>query len=173
MALLERILAALEALLRDLPDPWDARGTEGEGMWNAQDIVGHLIHCEQTDWMLRARRIREDGETRVFDLFDWHGYRKAIREKLLGQLLGEFAEIRERNLVELRSWHLPERDLALKGRHPALGTVTRGELLATWAAHGLNHLHQLARLLAHQYREAVVPFLAYMGVFVCNGHSAG
>jgi len=172
VALLERTPAVLEALLRDLPDPW-TRGTEGEGTWSAKDIVGHLIHCEQTDWMPRARRIREDGETRAFDPFDRQGHCEAIREKSLGQLLGEFAEIRARNLAELRSWHLQERDLALKGRHPALGTVTMRELLATWAAHDLNHLHQMARVMAHQYREAVGPFRAYMGVFACDGHSAG
>jgi hypothetical protein len=62
-------------------------------------------------------------------------------------------------------------DLARRGRHPALGVVTLGELLATWAAHDLSHLHQVTRVLAHQYREAVGPWREYLGVMHCAGHS--
>jgi len=47
------------------------------------------------------------------------------------------------------------------------------ELLATWAAHDLTHLHQIARVMAHQYRNAVGPWSAYLGVMHCDGHSAG
>ena len=42
--------------------------------------------------------------------------------------------------------------------HPVLGTVSLSELLATWATHDLTHLHQITRVIAHQYREAVGPF---------------
>ena len=50
VALLSRTPAALDALLRDLPDSWTSRD-EGEGTWSAAGIVGHLIHGERTDWM--------------------------------------------------------------------------------------------------------------------------
>jgi hypothetical protein len=49
--------------------------------------------------------------------------------------------------------------------------VRLSELLATWAVHDLTHLHQLARVMAHQYREDVGPFGAYLGVLHCAGHS--
>jgi hypothetical protein len=45
-------------------------------------------------------------------------------------------------------------------------------LLATWAAHDLTHLHQISRIMAHQYRGAVGPYSAYLGVLQCGGHSA-
>jgi hypothetical protein len=45
-------------------------------------------------------------------------------------------------------------------------------LLATWAAHDLTHLHQIARIMAHQYREAVGPYATYLGVLQCEGHSS-
>jgi hypothetical protein len=45
-------------------------------------------------------------------------------------------------------------------------------LLATWAAHDLTHLHQISRIMAHQYREAVGPWSQYLGVLHCEGHSS-
>jgi hypothetical protein len=50
--------------------------------------------------------------------------------------------------------------------HPQLGVVTMGQLLATWVAHDLNHIRQVAEVMARQYREAVGPwkeFLPIMG----------
>jgi hypothetical protein len=43
-------------------------------------------------------------------------------------------------------------------------------LLSTWAAHDLTHLHQISRIMAHQYRADVGPFAAFLGVLKCNGH---
>jgi len=45
-------------------------------------------------------------------------------------------------------------------------------LLATWAVHDLTHLHQISRIMAQQYREAVGPWSAYLGVLRCAGHSS-
>jgi hypothetical protein len=87
-------------------------------------------------------------------------------------LLNEFARLRAENLVALRALNLTEQDLNRRGLHPELGTVTLSQLLATWAAHDLTHLHQISRIMAHQYREAVGPWTAYLGVMQCAGHSA-
>src|SRR5580692_5540156 len=142
IALLTRTPAALDALLRGLPDPW-IRANEGENTWSAFDVVGHLIHCERTDWMPRARIILEFGETRPFDPFDRWGHVQAVEGKSVGELLDDLARERAANLDELRGWNLTDGDLAKRGRHPALGTITLGALLAAWAAHDLNHLHQI------------------------------
>lgn len=171
IALLTRTPAALDALLRDLPDAWTMRN-EGDDTWTAFDIVGHLIHGERTDWMPRTRRILESGETRAFDPFDRLGHVTESRGKSLGQLLDEFARLRAQGLDELRALNLQPSDLERRGLHPALGTVTLSQLLATWAAHDLSHLHQLSRVLAHQVRETVGPWAAYLGVMQCAGHSA-
>lgn len=135
-------------------------------------MVGHLIHCERTDWMPRARIILEFGETRPFDPFDRWGHVQAVEGKSVGELLDDLARERAANLDELRGWNLTDGDLAKRGRHPALGTITLGELLAAWAAHDLNHLHQIARVMAIQYREEVGPFRQYMGVMQCSAHGA-
>src|SRR6516164_6467443 len=171
ISLLARTPAALNALLRDLPDAWTLRN-EGEKTWSVFDVVGHLIHGERTDWMPRAKMVLQFGETRTFERFDRWGQVRESQGKSLGQLLDEFARLRSENLDELRALNLRQEDLERRGRHPALGAVTLSELLATWAAHDLTHLHQLSRVMAHQYREGVGPWRRYLGVLECTGHSA-
>src|SRR5690348_11580524 len=169
--ILERTPAALDALLRGLPDMWTHRN-EGGTTWNAFDIVGHLIFADRTDWLPRLHRILENGETRPFDPFDRHGQVKASAGKSLDQLLDEFSVVRRESVLELRSLNLQPADMARRGQHPALGPVTASELLSTWAGHGPHHLPQLSRVMAHQYRDLVGPFAAYLGVMHCEGHSA-
>ena len=170
MALLARTPSSLNALLRDLPQEWIMQN-EGGNTFNALDVIGHLIHGERTDWMPRAKRILQFGETRAFDPFDRRAQEGESGGKSLGQLLDEFARLRSDNLVELSSLKLGPEDLARRGLHPELGTVTLSQLLATWAAHDLTHLQQISRIMAHQYREAVGPWSVYLGVMQCNGHS--
>ncbi|HEY4008615.1 MAG TPA: DinB family protein [Acidobacteriaceae bacterium] len=177
MAVLERTPAALDAMLRGLPDEW-TRSNEGEGAnsetWSVFDVVVHLINCEKTDWVPRARTILEskDGEVREFPPFDRWGEIRESRSKPLSEVLDTFAPWRRENLATVRSWRLGPEQMRMRGRHPALGEVTLSELLATWAAHDLNHLHQISRVMAHQYREAVGPWRRFMGVMVCDGHGA-
>lgn len=171
ISLLARTPATLDALLRDLPEDLTMRN-EGGNSFNAFDVLGHLIHGERTDWMPRAKRILEFGESRAFDRFDRRAQERESQGKSLQELLDEFATARTKNLAELRALNLTEQDLNRRGLHPELGTVTLSQLLATWAAHDLTHLHQISRIMAHQYREAVGPWTAYLGVMQCAGHSA-
>ena len=171
LSLLERTPRALDALLRDLPDEWTLQN-EGDATWSAFDVVGHLIHGERTDWMPRARMVLQSGESRTFEPFDRLAQARESRDNSLPQLLDEFARLRMNNLVELRALNLQPQDLERRGRHPALGVVTLSQLLATWVVHDLTHLHQLSRIMAHQYRDAVGPWSAYLGVLHCAGHSS-
>jgi hypothetical protein len=181
VAVLTRTPATLDALLRGMPDIWvqsnegrckDGRINEAKDTWSAFDILGHLIVGERTDWMPRARIILEHGEARPFDPFDRFAQVKESQGKLLEQLLDEFARLRKENLAALQSLNLQPEDLARHGKHPELGVVTLSELLATWAVHDLTHVHQISRVMAHQYRDAVGPWSAYLGVLQCSGHSA-
>ncbi len=171
LALLRRAPAVLDTLLRDLPDEWTL-SNEGPRTWSAVDIVGHLVHAERTDWMSRVRTILEYGETRTFERLDRLAQERESRKQAVGELLDEFAALRSANLVALGALHLQPADLQRRGRHPAFGMVTLSQLLATWAAHDLTHLHQISRVMAHQYRGAVGPWEAFLGVLHCDGHSA-
>ncbi len=170
VALLSRTPATLDALLRGLPSMW-VHSNEGDGTWSPFDIVGHLIVGERTDWIPRARIILEQGEARAFDPFDRFAQFEETKGKSLEHLLDEFARLRARNVGELQALNLQPADLGRRGTHPSLGTVTLSQLLATWVAHDLTHLHQLSRVMAYQYREAVGPWSVYLGVLKCKGHS--
>ncbi len=170
IALLSRTPGTLNALLRGLPGAW-VRSTEGGDSWCAYDIVGHLIAGERTDWMPRLRILLKDGEARPFDPFDRLAQFTERGDASLEQLLDDFIHLRSENLAELRAANLQPQDLSRRGTHPSLGVVTLAQLLATWAVHDLTHLHQLSRVLAYRYRDAVGPWRAYLGVLRCNGHS--
>jgi hypothetical protein len=161
LPVLSRTPAVLRALLWDLPDPW-VRGTEGPDTWSPFDIVGHLIHGERTDWIARTEILLTSGEKRPFTPFDRFAQFTASRGKSLHELLDTFAELRAANLADLESRHLTAGDLRRRGRHPELGTVTLEELLATWVAHDLSHIAQIARVMGRQYTEAVGPWRAYL-----------
>jgi hypothetical protein len=162
-AVLARTPAALRALLEDLPEAW-VEADEGDGTFSPRDVVGHLIHGEKTDWVPRIRLILEAGESRPFVPFDRFGFREAIRGVPTTSLLAELASLRTANLAFLAGLALTPGQLALKGRHPELGTVTLGQLLATWAVHDLNHLGQVVRVMSRRYADAVGPWKAYLGI---------
>jgi hypothetical protein len=170
VAILERTPDVLDAWLRPLPERW-TRVNEGPKTWSPFDIVGHLIVGERTDWITRTRIILDQGESRTFDPFDMSAQFKESEGKQLGELLDEFGQLRMQNLETLREMRLTDADLERRGKHPELGSVTLEQLLATWVAHDLNHLHQLARVMGTQYREATGPWVKYLGVMRCAGHS--
>ena len=166
LEVLERTPATFRALLGGLPDAWTTPN-EGPNTFSARDNVGHLVHGERTDWIPRARLILAQGAAgaaRRFEPFDRFAHERESRGRSLDELLDELARLRAANVATLREWGLGERELALEGEHPALGTVTLRQLLATWVAHDLGHLAQTARVMAKQYREAVGPWRAYLPV---------
>jgi len=171
IAVLARIPAALDGLLRGLPEAWTLQN-EGEKTMSAFDVVGHLIHADRTNWIPRAKWILQFGETRAFEPFSRWGHLRETKGKSLEELLDEFARERSESLRELRALNLQPADLDRRGGHPALGVATLSELLAAWAVHDLTHLHQISRVMAHQYREAVGPWSVYLGVLKCDGHSS-
>lgn len=169
IALLEKFPQTLDALLRGLPQSWLTEG-DGQGSWNASEIVAHLVDSERHNWIPRARLILDVGEAHTFEVFERGGHVREAVGKSFGQVLDEFARLRAENLAELRKLDLKPEDFGRRGAHPAFGAVTLGNLLATWVVHDQTHLHQLSRVLAGRYREAVGPWAAYLGVLKCDAH---
>jgi uncharacterized damage-inducible protein DinB len=163
VAILRRTPATLTALLRGLPEEW-TKTTAGPATWSAYDVVGHLLHGEETDWIVRARIILEEGEGHPFDSFDRTAMFEKYQEYSLDQLLAAFEQARAQSLATLDEWRLTPEQSALKGTHPALGTVTLSQLLATWMVHDLNHIGQIVEVMAHQYADAVGPWRAYLAI---------
>jgi hypothetical protein len=163
IAVLERTPASLRAMLSGLPASW-TDATEGPETWSPYVIMGHLIHGERTDWIPRARIILEQGPNRRFTPFDRFAQLREEKGQTLAQLHDEFAELRTANLTTLIGWNLTDAQMELEGEHPELGRVTMRQLLATWVAHDLGHIAQVARVMAKQYRDAVGPWRAYLPV---------
>ncbi len=160
---LSRTPAVLSALLIGVsPDVLAHRAT-ADG-FSSMDVLGHLIHGEKTDWVPRIKLILESGDKVPFMPFDRRGFEKAIRGRSAEELLVEFTSLRQANVEYLAGLHLSTERLSLVGRHPELGQVTLGQLLATWAAHDLNHVDQIARIISSRYGEAVGPWRAYLGI---------
>jgi hypothetical protein len=84
--------------------------------------------------------------------------------KSLSQLLDELESLRKSNLETARSWRLSEQQLDLRGEHPKFGSVSLRQLLATWVAHDLSHIAQIARVMAKQYRDPIGPWREYLPI---------
>ena len=161
--ILERTPAVLRSMLTGLSEPW-IRNSYGEKTFSPFDVVGHLIHGERTDWIPRARIILERGEARAFEPFDRYAQFTQSQGKTIGELLDTFERLRGENIEELRALRLTPQKLALTGRHPELGSVTMEQLLATWTVHDLNHIHQIAKCMAWQYKDGMGPWHSHVGV---------
>ena len=162
IAVLEQTPSTVSALLSGLAPVW-VLATEGEGTWSPFDVLGHLIHGERTDWIPRTRHILA-GDARPFEPFDRHAMFAESRGKSLDELLETFARLRAENLAELRAMKLSPADLERTGQHPELGVVTLRQLLATWVVHDLDHLGQIARVMAKAYGDDVGPWRAYVSI---------
>ena len=161
--ILRRTPATLTVLLGGLPEEWTT-STEGPDTWSVLDIIGHLLHGEEADWIVRARTILEHGETQPFNSFNRTAMFDQYQGLSLERLLAAFEQARAKNLETLSEWHISPEKLAQKGTHPALGTVTLGQLLATWVVHDLNHIGQIVEVMARQYAQAVGPWSAYLAI---------
>lgn len=160
---LERTPGVLQAWLGGLSDDW-CRSNYGENTFSPFDVVGHLIHGDETDWMVRARVILDYGEAKPFAPFDRYAMYEANRGESMAELLHTFVTLREKNLTDLRAMKLTPEHLDRRGTHPALGGVTLRQLIATWAVHDLNHLSQIAKAMAFQYRHEVGPWKEYLSI---------
>lgn len=161
--ILQRTPAVLRAWLDGLSDFWTHRNY-GPATFSPFDVVGHLIHADRTNWLPRLRHLLAHGETQPFAPFDRYAMYEASQGQSLADLLHTFAALRARSLADLRSLHLTPESLTRRGRHPDLGPVTLGHLIAARAVHDLNHLSQIAKAMAYQHREAVGPWREYLSI---------
>lgn len=161
--ILRRTPSTLNLLLQDLPAPW-LMANEGPDTWSPYDVVGHLIHGEETDWIPRAKMILEDGESRPFTPFNREAMFEKSKGKSINELLNTFAQLRTESLRQLEELNVTPELLDKRGLHPELGPVTLSQLLATWVVHDLGHIGQIVRVMSKQYADAVGPWKAYLPV---------
>jgi len=151
---------ALAALCAGWPeDLW--RANEGPGTWNPHEVLCHLLHGEDDDWIPRMRLILENGGSEPFRPFDRaKGFATYGRESP-ARLLALFADKRTQSLRALDRWTIDEAALRAPGIHPEFGPVTLEQLLATWVTHDYAHIVQIARVAEKHYGRWVGPWRAY------------
>ncbi|MBD0378935.1 DinB family protein [Paenibacillus sedimenti] len=159
--ILERTPQALEFFLSGISDRW-FHCNEGEGTWNATEVIDHLIELEDDNWIPRLEFILQEGESKPFPSFDRYSHlneSSTIEQKLL-----KFKTLRTQNLTKLKIHIETELNLELTGIHPRLGVVKLRELLSTWVVHDLAHIAQILRVMAGRYRADVGPWIEYLGI---------
>ena len=161
--ILERTPNVLDAMLQNISADWTLHNEGGES-WSVYDIIGHLIHGEKTDWIPRAQIILSEKSDKKFEKYDRFAQFEESKGKSFSQLLNEFKILREKNIEILRSLNITDKNLQAKGIHPAFGEVTLSQLLSTWVVHDLNHISQISRVMAKQYKQDVGPWTEYLKI---------
>lgn len=161
--ILGRTPTLIREYFRELSDAW-IQNDYGENTWSAHQVLGHLIWGERTDWIPRVRHILEHGDSLPFVPFDRDGHEELCKSSTTQELVDVFQRERLDNLQVLQDLELTESDLEKRGLHPALGAVTIRELLSTWTVHDLNHIAQISKAMAYQYRDLVGPWEAYLSI---------
>ena len=161
--ILERTPDVLYTMVYGISDYWTQHNEGGE-TWSVFDVVGHLIHGEKADWVTRAEIILSENPDKKFAPFDRLAQFEESKGKTLAQLLEEFKLLRKKNIERLLSKNLTKKDFDKTGIHPSFGEVKLSQLLSTWVAHDLDHISQVARVMAKQYREDVGPWIEYLKI---------
>jgi len=142
LASLSRMPAVLRALLAGL-DAERVRRRGPDGGWSILEILGHLLDEEREDFPPRLFATLEDP-TRPWPPIDPEARvreRAANETASLEALLFELTTERAAALARLRV--LPAPDWSRTYAHPALGSLSAGDLLVSWVAHDQLHLRQL------------------------------
>jgi hypothetical protein len=161
-AVLTRTPDTLRTLLLEMPDEW-TMSDEGPGTWSPYQVVGHMAHIEESDWMDRTVTMLAESEPRTFEPVDREAGFARFEGWSMTELLDHFAQLRTTNLEQLTAL-VSINDLERVGIHPTFGEVTLRQLLASWVVHDLNHLDQIVKTMAKQYREAVGPWREFLPV---------
>jgi hypothetical protein len=121
-----------------------ARWKPSPDKWSMLEVVNHLYDEEREDFRQRIELVLADPKQSwpPIDPRNWvitRGY----NERDLDMSLNNFLAEREKSLVWLRQLESPNWQNSNEGPN---GTLTAGDLLASWLAHDFLHIRQLARL---------------------------
>lgn len=156
--ILERTPHTLNALLRNLNEEW-TQNNEGGETWSPYDVIGHLIHCDEYNWIPRIKVVISDSQVRTFEPLDRFAQLEKSKGKSVNQLLDEFLLVRSISLSQLKELDITNEQLSQTAIHPELGSVTLSQLISTWLVHDLDHVSQISRVMANQYKDDVGPWI--------------
>jgi len=149
----------LRLLMGGLSDE-DARWKPAPDRWSVAEILEHLSHIEGHYFRSALDRMVAGGDAEI-EPYDQDAYAAAgaYSNREAEESFAHWEEQREDNVEFLRE--LDAGVLARTARHPALGTVSAGDLLNERALHDLGHVRQITELVrARMYYPKLGPFRA-------------
>lgn len=158
-------LAASAEMIRTLAEgisPLRAAWKPAPTAWSALEVVNHLYDEEREDFRghLEDLLARPGQPFREIAPQRWVSERGYNQRDWEASLAAFFAE-RSRSLEWLRRLDLPDAGVAYT---LPWGSLSAGDLLASWAAHDLLHIRQLAELNYQLLAQASAPYqLRYAG----------
>lgn len=156
-ARLARTPPTLFAWLDGLPaEAW--REDEGPGTWSPFQVLCHLLHAEDDDWIPRIRIVLQPVSPRRFTPFDREAGFLTYGHHEPRALLDLFSSKRQANLDALAEFKIAPAALSRTATHPELGEVTLAQLLACWLTHDAAHIAQIARLLVRYHGAGIGPW---------------
>jgi hypothetical protein len=110
--------------------------------WCVLEVIGHLIEAEARGFAGRVRALlaETDPEFRTWDQAVAAAARRDC-ERPPASVLEEFGRAREASIALVEG--LRPADLGRTGRHPTVGPLSIGNLLAEWLHHDRNHVQQI------------------------------
>ena len=125
--------------------------------WSILEVINHLADEERADFRPRVDLLlHHPGQPWVpIDPEGWVRDR-AYNARDLKKSVDDFAGERHASLEWLRGLRDPQWNHTYE--HPAAGAVTAEVLLASWVAHDLLHIRQLARLHVQYLNRGLSPY---------------
>jgi hypothetical protein len=145
---------AIGALVQGVPDE-QARWKPGPDHWSILEVIHHLYDEEIEDFRAHLDHIlyHADQPWPRIDPGGWVTQRR-YNQQDPAAVLARFLAARQDSLAWLASLDEPDWNAAIA---MPWGSLTAGDMLASWAAHDLLHLRQLVELHYAWTRQDVAP----------------
>ncbi|MBN1583031.1 MAG: DinB family protein, partial [Anaerolineae bacterium] len=133
----------IRALVEGVSDT-QARWKPDPEAWSILEVVNHLYDEEREDFRARLDHVlhRPDQTWPGIDPQGWVTARR-YNERELDSSLDQFLSEREKSIAWLHT--LPDPDWQASYEAP-WGSITAGDVMASWIAHDLLHMRQLVKL---------------------------
>jgi hypothetical protein len=133
----------IQALVEGV-SPEQARWKPDPETWSILEVLCHLYDEEREDFRVRLDLIlfHSGADWPPIDPAGWVSARAYNQQSLAEALQGYLTE-REKSLAWLSGLREPDFDKSESGD---LGTISAGDMLASWAGHDLLHMRQLVEL---------------------------
>lgn len=145
-------ILSLSATLSD----FQARWKPDPENWSVLEVLNHLLMEERLDFRRHLGYIYQNSQD-IWPEIDPQNWKKEQAEvqSSLEQILLEFKSERETSIAWLNALREPDWKATISFEW---GSLSAGDLLASWLAHDLLHLRQLVELQYHLTAKESLPF---------------